>query len=164
MHLWRTLAEVTHSYIHTSSLLRAVARTHTRARVHTHTCRAGFVAGIGVVALERSRGVEGVKPATNKSIFPSGAIEDTSRRRQMARVPCLALSEPLRRLSTTASEENLSLVGRERCGWVGREYSVGYTHNDETFEGTRVEEKKEEEKVVSERERGREGREGGREK
>lgn len=80
MHLWRTLAEVTHSYIHTSSLVRG----------GTHTCRAGFSARTGVVALERSRGVEGVKPATNKSIFPSGAIEDTSRRRQMAKVPCLA--------------------------------------------------------------------------
>lgn len=36
---------------------------------------------------ERSRCVEGVRPATNKSIFPSGTIEDMSRRRQMARVP-----------------------------------------------------------------------------
>lgn len=36
---------------------------------------------------ERSRCMEGVRPATNKSIFPSGTIEDMSRRRQMARVP-----------------------------------------------------------------------------
>ena len=61
-----------------------VGGTHT----HTHTRFQCSHRGGGV--LERSRGVEGVKPATNKSIFPSGAIEDTSRRRQMARVPCLA--------------------------------------------------------------------------